>query len=311
MLQGKKVSIIGTGNVGATVCYWLAMRKRCREIVMIDRHGTVAQGKALDILQATSPEGSHTQIYSSTDYAMVAESDVVVVTAGTPRKPGMSRDNLLMMNAEIVRNVIRQIKINAPRAIIIMVSNPLDAMTYVALKAGDYPRHQVIGMAGILDSSRMETFIAQKLGFGYGQVTASVIGGHGDAMVPLPRYSSVNGVALTDLLTDMEIEEIIQLTRQGGAQIVDYMGTSAYYAPANSIVKMIEAILSDSRAIFPCAVLLQGEYGHNDTVNGVPVVLGANGVQKIVELPLDLHEQEQFSKSIASVNEMLDTLKRI
>lgn len=310
MLQGKKVSIIGTGNVGATVCYWLAMRKRCREIVMIDRNGIVAQGKALDILQATSPEGSHTQIYSSTDYAMVAESDVIVITAGAPRKPGMSRDNLLMMNAEIVQNVIQQVKKYAPSAIIIMVSNPLDAMTYVALKAGDYPRHQVIGMAGILDSSRMETFIAQKLGFGFGQVTASVIGGHGDAMVPLPRYSSVNGVALTDLLSDIEIEEIIKLTRQGGAQIVDYMGTSAYYAPANSIVKMIEAILSDSRAIFPCAVLLQGEYGYNDTVNGVPIVLGANGVKKIVELHLDLHEQEQFSRSVASVNELLDTLRK-
>ncbi len=309
MLQGKKVSIIGTGNVGTTVCYWLAMQKRCREIVMIDRHGTVAQGKALDILQATSPEGSHTQIYSSTDYAMVSESDIIIITAGSPRKPGMSRDQLLLLNAEIIQDVITNIIAHAPDAIIIMVSNPLDAMTYVALKTGNYPRNKVIGMAGILDSSRMETCIAKKLGFGYGQVTASVIGGHGDDMVPLPRYSSVNGVALTDLLADDEIDEIIENTRKGGAQIVDYMGTSAYYAPANSIVKMIEAILSDSRSIYPCAVLLEGEYGYHDTVNGVPVVLGANGVEKILELPLNLTEQKQFNKSISSVNSLITTLK--
>jgi len=308
--RGKKVSIIGTGNVGATVCYWLAMRKSCREIVMIDRHGVVAHGKALDILQATSPEGSHTQIYNSTDYAMIEDSDVVVVTAGTTRKPGMNRDDLLIMNAEIIQQVIHEVRKYAPNAVVIMVSNPLDAMTYVALKAGCYPNNQVIGMAGILDSSRMETFISQKLGFGYGQVTASVIGGHGDAMVPLPRYSSVNGVALTDLLSDDEIKEIIQQTRQGGAEIVGYMGTSAYYAPANAIVKMIEAILSDSRTIFPCAVFLDGKYGYNNTVNGVPVVLGANGVEKILELPLNLDEQQQFAKSVESVEVLLDILRK-
>ena len=310
MSRGKKVSIIGTGNVGATVCYWLSMRKKCREIVMIDRHGVVAHGKALDILQATSPEGSHTQIYNSTDYAMIEDSDVVVVTAGATRKPGMSRDDLLLMNATITQKVIQEVRKYAPNAIVIMVSNPLDAMTYVAIKAGCYPHNQVIGMAGILDSSRMETFISQKLGFGYGQVTASVIGGHGDDMVPLQRYSSVNGVALTDLLSDLEIEEIIEKTRHGGAQIVGYMGTSAYYAPANSTVKMIEAILSDSRAIFPCAVLLEGEYGYHDTVNGVPVVLGANGIEEIVELPLNLNEQHQFAKSVNSVDKLLETLHK-
>ena len=310
MSSGKKVSIIGTGNVGATVCYWLSMRKRCREIVMIDRHGVVAHGKALDILQATSPEGSHTQIHNSTDYAMVEDSDVVVVTAGATRKPGMNRDDLLIMNAEITQQVIHEVRKYAPNAVVIMVSNPLDAMTYVALKAGCYPNNQVIGMAGILDSSRMETFISEKLGFGYGQVTASVIGGHGDAMVPLPRYSSVNGVALTDLLSDEEITEIIQQTRQGGAEIVGYMGTSAYYAPANAIVKMIEAVLSDSRTIFPCAVFLDGKYGYKNTVNGVPVVLGANGVEKILELPLNVDEQEQFAKSVESVEVLLDILRK-
>lgn len=221
----------------------------------------------------------------------------------------MSRDDLLMINAKITKSIIENVVLYAPNALIITVSNPLDAITYVALKIGNYPRNRVIGMAGILDSSRMETFISEKLGFGYGQVTASVMGGHGDDMVPLPRYSSVNGVALTDLLSELEIAEIIEKTRHGGAQIVGYMGTSAYYAPANSTVKMIEAILSDSRAIFPCATLLEGEYGYHDTVNGVPVVLGANGIEQIVELPLNLQEQQQFAKSVASVNTLLDVLR--
>ncbi len=308
MLQGKKVAIIGAGNVGATICYWLAMRKSCREIVMIDLVEGVAIGKALDISQATSPEGSHTLISASSDYKNILNSDIVVITAGSPRKPGMSRDDLLLINANITRSIVEQIQIYAPKAILITVSNPLDAITYVALKCGHYPRNRVIGMAGILDSSRMETFISDKLGFGYGQVTASVMGGHGDDMVPLPRYSSVNGVALTDLLTPLEIEDIIEKTRHGGAQIVGYMGTSAYYAPANSTVKMIEAILNDSHAIFPCATLLEGEYGYHDTVNGVPVVLGSNGIEKIVELPLNLQEQQQFSKSVESVNTLLNVL---
>jgi len=310
LLKAQKVSIIGAGNVGATVCYWLAMRKSCREIVLIDLIEGLAIGKALDIAQATSPEGSHTLISASSDYKSITASDIVVITAGVPRKPGMSRDDLLLINAKIVRDVIIKVKQNAPKAIIITVTNPLDATTYTALKIGDYPRNQVIGMAGILDSSRMETLISRKLGFGYGQVTASVMGGHGDDMVPLPRYSSVNGVALTDLLSDLEIEEIIEQTRHGGAEIVGHMGTSAYYAPANSTVKMIEAILGDKHAIFPCAALLEGEYGYSDTVNGAPVILGANGIEKIVELPLNLEEQRLFARSVESVNGLLDTLKK-
>jgi len=310
LLQGKKVSIIGAGNVGATICYWLAMRKMCREIVMIDLVEGLAKGKALDIEQATSPEGSHTIINASNNYETIQNSHIVVITAGVPRKPGMSRDDLLMINANIMKDIIIKVKQNAPEAIIITVTNPLDATTYTALKVGGYPRNRVIGMAGILDSSRMETLISRKLGFGYGQVTASVMGGHGDDMVPLPRYSSVNGVALPDLLNDLEIEEIIEKTKHGGAEIVGYMGTSAYYAPANSTVKMIEAILGDKHAIFPCATLLDGEYGYKDTVNGVPVVLGANGIEKIVELPLNLSEQRLFSNSVDSVNSLLDTLRK-
>jgi len=308
--QAKKVSIIGAGNVGATVCYWLAMRKSCREIVMIDLVEGLAKGKALDIAQATSPEGSHTLIHASSDYTDIQNSDIVVITAGVPRKHGMSRDDLLMINAKIVKQIVEQVREYSPAAIVITVTNPLDATTYTALKVGGYPRNQVIGMAGILDSSRMETLISEKLGFGYGQVTVSVMGGHGDDMVPLSRYSSVNGVALTDLLNDLEIEEIINKTRHGGAEIVGYMGTSAYYAPANSTVKMIEAILGDKHAIFPCATLLDGEYGYKDTVNGVPVVLGANGIEKIVELPLNLSEQRLFSNSVDSVNGLLDTLRK-
>ncbi|WP_458701472.1 malate dehydrogenase [Sulfurospirillum sp. 1307] len=310
MLQAKKVSIIGAGNVGATICYWLAMRKSCREIVMIDIVEGLAKGKALDIAQATSPEGSHTIINASSDYEDIKGSHIVVITAGVPRKPGMSRDDLLMINANIIKDIVLKIKENAPEAIIITVTNPLDATTYTALKVGNYPRNQVVGMAGILDSARMETLISQKLGYGYGQVTASVMGGHGDNMVPLPRYSSVNGVALEDLLSDLDIEEIIEKTRHGGAEIVGYMGTSAYYAPANGTVKMVEAILGDKRAIFPCATLLEGEYGYSDTVNGVPVVLGANGVEEVVELPLNLSEQKLFARSIDSVNSLLETLRK-
>jgi malate dehydrogenase len=277
---------------------------------MIDLLEGLAKGKALDISQATSPEGSHTRIKASSNYNDVKDSDIVVITAGSPRKPGMSRDDLLLINANITKKVVEEIKKNSPNAIIITVSNPLDAITYTALKVGGYPKNRVIGMAGILDSSRMETLISDKLGFGFGQVTASVMGGHGDDMVPLPRYSTVNGVALTDLLNDAEIEEIVEKTRHGGAEIVSHMGTSAYYAPANSAVKMIEAILGDKHVLFPCATLLDGEYGYKDTVNGVPVILGANGVEKIVELPLNLKEQQFFSKSVDSVNQLIETLKK-
>ncbi len=310
MLRAKKVAIIGAGNVGATVCYWLAMRKSCREIVLVDIVEGLAKGKALDITQATSPEGSHTTISASCEYEAIKDSDVVVITAGVPRKPGMSRDDLLMINAKIIKEIVEKVRKNAPDAIVITVTNPLDATTYVALKVGNYPKNQVVGMAGILDSARMETLISEKLGFGFGQVRASVMGGHGDDMVPLPRYSSVNGVALEDLLSKFEIEEIIEKTRHGGAQIVSYMGTSAYYAPANGAVKMVEAILEDSKSVYPCATLLEGEYGYSDTINGVPVVLGANGVEEIVELPLNLNEQRLFAKSVESVNNLLNTLKK-
>ena len=310
MIQGKKVSIIGAGNVGASICYQLAMNGSCKEIVIVDLLEGMARGKALDIAQATSANGGHTIISSSCKYDFIIDSNIVVITAGVPRKSGMSRDELLLINAKIVKEITKQVREYAPEAIIVTVTNPLDATTYTALQVGGYPRNQVIGMAGILDSSRMETLVSTKLGYGYGQVTASVIGGHGDDMVPLPRYSSVNGVSLIDLMSDLDIDEIIEKTKHGGAKIVEYMGTSAYYAPANSTVKMIEAILGDKRTMFPCAVLLDGEYGYKDTVNGVPVILGANGVEKIIELPLDLNEQKLFDKSVGSVNKLLEVLRK-
>lgn len=237
--------------------------------------------------------------------------DVVVVTAGSPRLPGMSRDDLLMINANITKEVIEGIAKYSPDAIIIMVSNPLDAMTYVALKESGFERSRVIGMAGVLDSSRMASFIQEKLGYGGGQIRASVMGGHGDDMVPLPRYSTVAGVPLTDLLSSAEIDEIVARTRNGGAEIVSYLKTgSAYYAPAKSTVIMVEAILKDTKQIHPCAVYLEGEYGYNDVVSGVPVMLGANGAEKIIEVTLNDSEKEMFQNSCNSVQSLIDTLNK-
>jgi malate dehydrogenase len=235
--------------------------------------------------------------------------DVVVVTAGSPRLPGMSRDDLLMINAKITKDVVQGIAKYSPDAIIIMVSNPLDAMTYVALKESGFDRSRVLGMAGILDSSRMSAFIQEKLGYGGGQIRASVMGGHGDDMVPLPRYSTVAGVPLTDVLTDDEINEIVDRTRHGGAEIVGHLKTgSAYYAPAKSTALMVEAILKDTKQIHPCAVYLEGEYGFNDVVSGVPVMLGANGAEKIIQITLNAKEEEMFKNSCASVQELVNTL---
>jgi malate dehydrogenase len=237
--------------------------------------------------------------------------DVVVITAGSPRLPGMSRDDLLMINAEITKEVIEGVAKYSPDSIIIMVSNPLDAMTYVALKESGFERSRVIGMAGILDSSRMASFIQEKLGYGGGQIRASVMGGHGDDMVPLPRYSTVAGVPLSNVLTTAEINEIVARTRNGGAEIVGHLKTgSAYYAPARSTTIMVEAILKDTKQIHPCAVYLEGEYGYSDVVSGVPVMLGANGAEKIIEVALDDAEKEMFKNSCESVRTLIDTLNK-
>ena len=310
MSHGKRVAIIGAGNVGATVAYSLAMLGSCHEIILRDNKLDIARGKALDMSQAAAAVRSHTVVSIAETMADVTDCDVVVITAGSPRLPGMSRDDLLMINAKITKEVIQGVAKYSPNAIIIMVSNPLDAMTYVALKESGFDRSRVLGMAGILDSSRMAAFIQEKLGYGGGQIRASVMGGHGDDMVPLSRYSTVAGVPLTDLLSDKEIKEIVERTKKGGAEIVSYLKSgSAYYAPAKSTSLMVEAILKDTKQIHPCAVYLDGEYGYSDIVSGVPVMIGANGAEKIITVTLNDEEKEMFEKSCSSVQSLIDTLK--
>jgi len=310
MNHGKRVAIIGAGNVGATVAYSLAMLGSCHEIILRDNKLDIARGKALDMSQAAAAVRSHTVVSVAETMADVTDCDVVVITAGSPRLPGMSRDDLLMINAKITKEVISGVAKYSPNAIIIMVSNPLDAMTYVALKESGFDRSRVLGMAGILDSSRMAAFIQEKLGYGGGQIRASVMGGHGDDMVPLSRYSTVAGVPLTDLLSDNEIKEIVERTKKGGAEIVSYLKSgSAYYAPAKSTALMVEAILKDTKQIHPCAIYLDGEYGYSDIVSGVPVMIGANGAEKIITVTLNKEEEEMFKKSCSSVQSLIDTLK--
>ncbi|MDD2830129.1 MAG: malate dehydrogenase [Sulfuricurvum sp.] len=309
MGKGKRVGIVGAGNVGSTIAYSLAMLGTCHEIILRDNKMEIAKGKALDMSQAAAAVRSHSVVSVAEKMSDLTDCDVVVITAGSPRLPGMSRDDLLMINANITREVVEGIAQYSPNAIIIMVSNPLDAMTYVALRESGFDRNRVIGMAGILDSARMAAFIQEKLGYGGGQIRASVMGGHGDDMVPLPRYSTVAGVPLSDLLNQTEIDEIVQRTRKGGAEIVALLQTgSAYYAPAKSTAIMIEAILKDTKQIHPCAVYLDGEYGYSDVVSGVPVMLGANGVEKIIEITLDETEKKMFADSCASVQSLIDTL---
>lgn len=309
MNKGKRVGIVGAGNVGSTVAYSLAMLGSAHEVILRDNKIDIAKGKALDMSQAASAIRSHTVVSVAESMEELTDCDVVVVTAGSPRLPGMSRDDLLMINANVTKEVIQGIAKYSPNAIVIMVSNPLDAMTYVALKASGFDRSRVIGMAGILDSSRMASFIQEKLGYGGGQIRASVMGGHGDDMVPLPRYSTVAGVPLTDVLTDAEIAEIVDRTRHGGAEIVAHLKTgSAYYAPGKSTAIMVEAILKDTKQIHPCAILLDGEYGYSDVVSGVPVMLGANGAEKIIEVTLDESEKAMFARSCSSVQSLIDTL---
>jgi malate dehydrogenase len=309
--MSNKVSIVGAGNVGSIVAYSLAMQGLAHEIVLVDRDTDRAKGKALDMSHAASAVRSHSIVRAAESYEDVRGSKVVVITAGFPRKPGMTREDLLFKNAEIMRDVVSQIKDVAPDAILIVVSNPLDAMTYTALKVSGFPKNQVIGMAGILDSARMAYFIYEKLGYGAGQIRASVIGGHGDFMVPLPKYSTVAGVPLSDLLSQKEIDEVVERTKKAGAEIVGYLKTgSAYFAPGKSTAIMVEAILRDSKQIFPCAAYLDGEYGYKDVVNGVPVMIGKDGAEKVIEVTLDPCEKELFRKSVGAVKEMVDILNK-
>ncbi|MDX1808157.1 MAG: malate dehydrogenase [Sulfurospirillaceae bacterium] len=309
MSINSKVSIIGAGgNVGGIVAYSIAMQGLAHQVILVDRDMDRARGKALDMNQAAAAMRSHSVVRAAESYEDVRDSKIVVITAGFPRKEGMSRDDLLIKNAEIMREVIAQVKVVAPDCILIIVSNPLDIMTYVALKESGFPKERVIGMAGILDSSRMTHFIQEKLGFGAGQIRASVIGGHGDTMVLLPRFSTVAGVPLHDLLSDAEIEEIVTKTKHGGAEIVKYLGTSAYLAPGKGAAIMIESILRDSKKIYSCSTLLEGEYGYSNVTTGVPVMLGANGAERIIKVTLDRCEKQQFDNSVTAVKNIIDVL---
>jgi len=307
--MASKVTVIGTGNFGSTVAFILAMRGSCHEVVLRGRNLNVTKGKALDMSQAANAAREHTVVRAAEGPEDMAGSAIVVITAGAPRTPGMSRDDLLVKNAEIVKMYALEIKEHAPEAIVVVVSNPLDVMTYVAAKYTGFARSRVIGMAGILDAARMAHFIYEKLGYGSGQIRATVMGGHGDTMVPLPKFTTVAGVPIDDLLDSEEIGEIVKKTRNGGAQIVNLLGNgSAYYAPAKSTAVIVDAILKDTNQIHSCAVMLEGDYGYSGIVSGVPVMIGADGAEQVIEMTLKTLQKTRFKNSVASVQEMVDTL---
>jgi malate dehydrogenase len=300
----KKVSIVGAGNVGATAAHWIAS-KELADVVLIDVVEGVPQGKALDLLEAMPIEKRDVHVLGSNDYAATAHSDIVVITAGIPRKPGMSRDDLLHTNFKIMSDVVQKVVAQSPESILIIVSNPLDAMAQAAFRQAGFNRERVIGMAGVLDSARFRTFIAEELNVSVENVTAFVLGGHGDTMVPLPRYSTVAGIPITELIEPARLEEIVQRTRDGGAEIVKYLKTgSAYYAPSAATVEMVEAILKDKKKILPCAAYLQGEYGIEGFYIGVPCKLGAAGLEKIIEIKLTAEEDAALKKSAEAVKEL-------
>lgn len=309
-MRGKRVGIVGIGNVGSTCAYILAMNGACHEVILrSSSNPDKAKGLALDMSQAVQAARKHTVVKHAEEPSDLSDCDVVVVTAGSPRLPGMSRDDLLIKNAEIMRRVMEDIKKYSPNAIVVPVSNPLDAMVYVGLKESGWPRERVLGMAGILDSARMAHFVYEKLGYGAGQIRCSVMGGHGDDMVPLPRFSTVAGVPLTDLLSWDEINEIVDKTKVGGAQIVSLLKDgSAYYAPAKAAALMVEAVLADTKQIYPCAVMLKGEYGYSDVVSGVPVMIGAGGAEKVIEANLNDDQDRKFAKSVGSVRQLISAL---
>ena len=304
----SKVTVVGAGNVGGTTAQRLAERNYA-DVVLVDIVEGLPQGKALDILESGPVIGFDSRVTGTNGYEDSADSDVVVITSGSPRKPGMSRDDLLKTNQNIVQSVTEEVVKHSPETILVMVANPLDAMCHVALEVSGFPRERVLGMAGILDTARYRTFIAQELGASVRDVFALVLGGHGDTMVPLPSMATVSGVPITQMLSQEQVDEIVQRTRQGGAEIVDLLGSgSAFYAPAAAIVEMIDAILLDQKRILPCAAYLQGEYGINDLFVGVPVKLGAEGVEEVIELDLTDEEREDLEHSADDVRQMVEVL---
>ncbi|HUG82388.1 MAG TPA: malate dehydrogenase [Bryobacterales bacterium] len=303
-----KVTVVGAGNVGAS-CALRLVDKELADVVLVDIVEGVPQGKALDMAEAAPIEGSDVRVIGSNGYEASANSDIVVITAGSPRKPGMSRDDLLLGNAKIMKACVEQAAKYSPDAILIIVSNPLDAMCHVAYKTSGFSKNRVIGMAGVLDTARFRCFLAEAADVSVEQVSAFVLGGHGDTMVPLVRFTNVAGIPISELLDAETLEKIVDRTRNGGAEIVKYLKTgSAYYAPSSAAVEMVESILKDKKKILPCAAYLEGEYGANGLFVGVPVKLGSRGIEKVYELPLTAEEKAAFQKSVDSVAELVKVL---
>jgi len=297
-----KITVVGAGNVGATAAQRIVDRELAHQVVLVDVIEGLPQGKGLDMAESGPVEGFDTKVIGTNRYEDSADSDIVLITAGIARKPGMSRDDLQKTNQEIVKSVTEEVVSKSPRSTLIIVSNPLDVMTYVALKVSGFERHRVIGMAGVLDTARFRTFIAMELNVSVEDVYAFVLGGHGDSMVPLARYTTVAGIPLSELLPKEKIDQIIQRTRDGGIEIVNFLKTgSAYYAPSSAAVQMVESIVKDKKRILPCAVLLKGEYGLSDVVVGVPVKIGKKGMEEIIQIKLTQEESAELQKSAASV----------
>ena len=307
----KKITVVGAGQVGSTVAQ-LTAYKNLGDVVIVDIIEGVPQGKALDLQESSCLQVFDSLVTGTNDYKETANSDVVVITAGLPRKPGMSREDLLATNAKIVQSVTEKIMEHSSDPIIIVVSNPLDAMVYMAKKTSNLPKNKIIGMAGVLDSARLRTFVSLELGCSLVDVDAMVLGGHGDSMVPLPRYTSVSGISITELMTKEQIDRVVERTRKGGAEIVSLLKTgSAFYAPGSSVVKMIEAILQDKRRILPCTAYLEGEYGWSGIFFGVPVMMGINGIEKIIELKMTDEEKAALDKSAQDVKKTCDEIDAI
>lgn len=307
----KKITVVGAGFVGSTCAHWAAA-KELGDVVLVDINDGAAKGKALDLYEASPVESFDSKITGTSDYKDTKDSDVVIITAGIPRKPGMSRDDLLSTNSKIMKEVCQGVKQYSPNAFVIIVSNPLDAMAYVAKQELGFPRNRVIGMAGVLDTARYRTFISEALNVSVKDITALVLGGHGDTMVPLPRYTMIGGIPLTEMMPQEQIDKIVDRTRNGGAEIVGLLKTgSAYYAPAASAVQMAESILKDQKRVLPCAALLEGEYGVKGLFVGVPCLIGGTGIEKVIELKLNDTEKKMMDHSIKAVTELVEALKKL
>jgi malate dehydrogenase len=308
-MKRNKISIIGAGFVGATAAHWAA-EKELGDVVLVDILEGIPQGKALDLFEASPVEGFDARVIGSNGYDETKDSNVVIVTSGVPRKPGMSREDLLEINKKIIESVVAQVVERSPQAILIMVTNPLDTMTYLAFKKSGFPKQRVMGMAGILDTARFKAFIAMELGVSVEDIQALLLGGHGDEMVPLPRYTSISGIPLSQFLPKETIDRLVDRTRKGGGEIVNLLKTgSAFYAPSAAAIQMTEAILKDKKRILPCCVYLDGEYGLKDMYFGVPVKLGAGGAEAIIELQLTEEEKKLLAKSAESVKKSITELK--